>query len=253
MDPVLALVAPSRCPFCSDLLKHPTQGPLCEACWRAIPRHGARLCRCGAPLPPTTSKPCCRRCARGLGPFARGSSLGPFNGPLRCLVQDIEEKGRRRAVSRLAELLLEEESVQNVLEGPVVLLPVPLHPVALDKKGFNPSGLLVSAIGRRTGLVVATDALVRRKEPPEKRLAPCAWRESLNGAFTVRRKSRIAGRAIVLVDGTYTTGATVRACAQALGDAHAAEVRLLTAARAVPSIQGAARGPQGQTRMGGQA
>jgi predicted amidophosphoribosyltransferase len=43
VDPLLAVVFPARCPACARLLRSPRQGPLCEACWAALPRHDGRL------------------------------------------------------------------------------------------------------------------------------------------------------------------------------------------------------------------
>jgi predicted amidophosphoribosyltransferase len=51
------------------------------------------------------------------------------------------------------------------------------------------------------------------------------------GAFAVRRRGLIAGRVVTLVDDVFTTGATSYACARALKEAGAREVRLLSLAR----------------------
>jgi ComF family protein len=121
---------------------------------------------------------------------------------------------------------------RHVLGAPAVLVPVPLHPRRLRERGFNQSELLAHALGRRSGLVVAPDALVRRKEtPPQTGLTASARRSNVSGAFAVRRRSQVAGRVVVLVDDVVTTGATARACAAALRAAGTTEVRLVTAAR----------------------
>ena len=50
VDPLLAVVFPSRCPACGAALARPTRGPLCDACWSALPRHRGAVCRCGLPV-----------------------------------------------------------------------------------------------------------------------------------------------------------------------------------------------------------
>jgi ComF family protein len=227
-EPLLAVVFPSRCLACRHFLAHPTRGPLCTACWRALPRHVTPLCACGGPC---GAARVCARCRRGLGPFSRGASLGPFEGTLRTLIHELKYRGRRRVAARLAELLMARPEVVQVLSAECVLLPVPLHPRRRRERGFNQADLLARELGRRSGLPVAS-ALVRRKDTRSQTgLSAAARRANVAGAFAVRHRPLVAGRRVILVDDVTTTGATVRACAQTLRAAGAAEVRLLTLAR----------------------
>jgi ComF family protein len=230
VDPVLAVVFPSSCPACGVSLAHPTRGPLCDGCWEAMPRHQGSLCRCGLPLP--SGLVACGRCRRGLQPFAVGASLGPYEGSLKAAIHEFKYRSRRRVAGRLAEELLTSDSVGEVLRGGEVLVPVPLHPRRHVQRGFNQAELLALEISRRTGIAAAPAALVRRKDTrPQAGLTAAGRRLNVAGAFAVRRRTQIAGRAVVLVDDVLTTGATAQACARALMDGGAAEVRLLAAAR----------------------
>jgi ComF family protein len=231
VDPLLAVVFPCSCPGCGALLAHPGQGPLCDACWAALPRHRRAACRCGLPLLPGAAQ--CGRCRRGRQPFAAGASLGPYEGSLRVLLHQLKYAGRRRAAVRLARLLLEDEPVRLLLETSDVLVPVPLHPRRLRERGFNQSALIARALAQRSGRPCCAEALVRRRDTtPQAGLRAAERRRNVRDAFAVRRRGAIAGRVVTLVDDVLTTGATAQACARALIEAGAAEVRLLTAARA---------------------
>jgi predicted amidophosphoribosyltransferase len=59
-----------------------------------------------------------------------------------------------------------------------------------------------------------------------------ARRETVESAFRVERPRLVEGERILLVDDVFTTGATVSACAQALRDAGAQAVFVLTVAQA---------------------
>ena len=134
--------------------------------------------------------------------------------------------------ARLAGLLLEERAVLSLLTAGADLVPVPLHPTRRRQRGFNQAELLAAALARGSGLAVSPGVLVRRKDtPPQAGLSSAARRKNVAGAFAVRHRSRVMGRTLVLVDDVTTTGATAGACARALMEAGAAEVRLVTAAR----------------------
>lgn len=231
LDPVLAVVFPSCCPACGALLAQPAGGPLCAACWQALPRHGSCGCRCGLPLLPGRAE--CGRCRRGRQPFSAGARLGPYEGSLRVLLHQLKFAGRRRAAGRLARLLLEDEAVRALLATSDVLVPVPLHPRRLRERGFNQSALIAEELARAAGRLFSPEALVRRRDTaPQSGLKAGERRRNVRDAFVVRRRSCVAGRVVTLVDDVVTTGATSQACALALAAAGASEVRLLTAARA---------------------
>jgi predicted amidophosphoribosyltransferase len=57
--------------------------------------------------------------------------------------------------------------------------------------------------------------------------------KSVAGAFKVGRPKKVRGLTVLLIDDLLTTGSTISAATQALLDAGAASVRVLTIARAV--------------------
>lgn len=115
-----------------------------------------------------------------------------------------------------------------------LLVPVPLHPRRQRERGFNQAALLAERVGRVWGRPVIASALVRTMAtPPQTELSGEARRRNVRGAFAVVRPRQVAGRRVLLIDDVMTTGATVEACAAPLRGAGAAEVGVLTVARAV--------------------
>ena len=77
-------------------------------------------------------------------------------------------------------------------------------------------------------------AIRRRATATQTGLAAAQRHRNVRDAFAVTRAGRALGSSIVvLIDDVSTTGATLDACARALKAAGVAEVRALTAAKAV--------------------
>ena len=123
------------------------------------------------------------------------------------------------------------------------VVPVPLHPRKLRKRGYNQALALaktalarIATIPARAGPVPRLERglLLRVKDTRELgRVGPVARRDELRGAFAVRARSVVEGARLVVVDDVMTTGATLHECAKTLIQAGAREVRVAALARAV--------------------
>jgi ComF family protein len=138
-----------------------------------------------------------------------------------------------KAISpRLAELLADYLK-ENPLPGEV-LAGVPLHPRRLRERGYNQSSLLARELGKRIGLPVIEDCLirVRQAQPQVKAVDVEERRRNVADAF-VCRDERLKGKHIILIDDVCTSGATLESCAVALKDKGATSVWGLTLAREI--------------------
>lgn len=115
----------------------------------------------------------------------------------------------------------------------VVLVPVPMHKKALQKRLYNQAVLLARAMGKIRGVPVAVDGLVRVKPSDGQAQRTRAQRLKLSSKDFEGRRDVLEGKRVVLVDDIYTTGATAKACALALKRAGAARVEVVTLAYTV--------------------
>ena len=177
----------------------------------------------------------CRRRLRWLEPepvalptIALWSPVA-YEGPARALVRALKYRGAVGVAAPMASQIV-AGAPPGLLDGPVALVPVPLHGRRLRRRGFNQAERLAQQIRRRTGLAVA-DCLRRRGSAVrqvgrrrEERLGGPA------GAIGLRPGAR-APAAAVLVDDVATTGATLEACAAALRAAGTGPLDAVTYAR----------------------
>ena len=231
-DGLLSVLLAPACAACGRALDEPTRGAVCASCWDAVTPITSPLCdRCGDPLPSwrviSLEHAHCPRCRRRSSPVARSRAIGPYQGALREIVHALKYDGRRSLARPLGLRLARAGS--DILAGADLVVPVPLHRSRRRARGFNQA----AEIARHLGLPV-TDALRRVRATPSQTDLPAARRHAnMRNAFAMRWRADVGGRRVVLVDDVSTTGATLDACARALMDAGALEVRALTAARVV--------------------
>jgi ComF family protein len=122
----------------------------------------------------------------------------------------------------------------------MLVVPVPLHRSKFAERGFNQARSLgVNALRflHKTHpawrLTLAPSTLMRlRATESQAGLTSRGRRLNVRGAFRVSDPAAVASKHILLIDDIFTTGATVRAAAQALVRAGAASVWVATLARA---------------------
>ena len=170
-------------------------------------------------------------------------AFGVYEGTLRSLIHLLKyeriEPVARTLAATLTSLVAE---LCNGAAGEVLVVPVPLHRTKQRERGFNQSDLLARALVRSMRMQVpqmrlsVAAGMLQRKRATESQstLTTVQRRRNLRGAFFVSANdaARVSGREILLIDDIYTTGATARACSQALKKAGAAKVWVATVARA---------------------
>ena len=106
---------------------------------------------------------------------------------------------------------------------------VPLHEKRREMRGFDQAELLAKHIAQELGVPFIVGAARMRNTKTQTKLNRQQRRDNMQDAFAPA--ARLFGR-VLLVDDVMTTGATAAACAQAMRQAGAQHVVLLTFARA---------------------
>ena len=167
--------------------------------------------------------------------FDRLRSVCAFDGAAKSLVHALKYRDRTELAPMMAGWMV--RAGKEILDDCDALIPVPLHTFRLMSRKFNQAAELASVISRQTGRPMLA-AAVRRTRNTEHQvgLGRTGREENVRGAFRVteRGKQEVLGKRVVLIDDVYTTGATVSAISRVLRRAGAADISVLTFARALP-------------------
>jgi ComF family protein len=233
-----SVVFPAGCLLCDALLTHPRRIPLCELCLASFQRIAPPMCRiCGQTLPvpaePRESEPICQDCVTGKFGFQLARSFGVYEGALARAIVLLKYERIEPLGSFFAMGLLELVRSDPRLLSADIVVPVPLHRQKHRDRGYNQVDLFAHPLARRLHMPYRPILLVRSRPRPEKHLLSQEERwEAVRGAFVMRRGGRVDNLRVLLLDDVMTTGATLDACARALGEAGARSVLGLTIARA---------------------
>ncbi len=220
---VLDLVFPPRCVSC---LRYGQW--FCDSCaQRPLPAPTRQVCRhCGLWLPVDAAGLgySCRGCGDALG-WVGVAAL--YEGPLRQAIHAFKYEDRAQLGSNLGRYL---RALTFVAPWPAIverldgIVPVPLHRERLKERGYNQAMLLAAALSVKSEKPVLERAVERFKATnTQVGLSPSERAENVKGKFRAN-SGLVAGKALLLVDDVFTTGATMRECASVLRDAGAAAI-----------------------------
>lgn len=98
-----------------------------------------------------------------------------------------------------------------------VIVPVPLHPIKILKRGYNQSRYIAEGMATEMGVKVDACSVRRlRNNPSQARNTATARWANVESLFGVRRTEALRAKHILVVDDVLTTGATITSCIQAI-------------------------------------
>lgn len=206
LRPVLDFIYPPRCPACSAGIG--SQAGLCLTCWYALK----------------------------VPDDLQGDADGTIAASVYCdlsrkLILAFKHGGKIALAPLLAQLMaarLGEPQVNRLI------VPVPLHPFRLWRRGYNQSALLAAQLRNMGHGQLVVDGLQRIKATPSlDRRSRTERALLLKGAIRVhpRRAHALLGRDVLLVDDVLTSGTTTEACTSALKEVGVKQVSVVCFAR----------------------
>lgn len=148
------------------------------------------------------------------------------------LIHQMKYRGKRDLGLQLGRWFGQELAELN--ETPMkadLLIPVPIHPLRRQQRGYNQSEWIADGLAQSMGIVSRPDVMQRtqfissqtRKNRIER------WQNVAN-VFEVTKPTAVQGQHVAIVDDVLTTGATLEACVTQLRKAGASTVGIITIA-----------------------
>lgn len=109
-----------------------------------------------------------------------------------------------------------------------VVIPVPLHWLRRWRRGYNQAAVIAAELARELGASLRVDIL-RRMRRTRSQTSLSAEERLRNVCSVFQVCGTVEARHILLVDDTFTTGATLAACQRVLRDAVGPSVRISVA------------------------
>lgn len=230
----LNVVLPPRCVVTGDAVER--QGMVTADAWAALQFISDPFCEmCGFPFEFEVEKgSLCTGCLSRPPPFEMARSALKYNDASRDMILGFKHADKTHNVRAFVPWLTRAGA--EMLAQADVIVPVPLHRRRLLLRRYNQAALIAGALSRESGVAHIPDCMTRvRATKSQGHLRAKERHINVKRAFAVseRHADAVRGKAVVLIDDVYTTGATVKECAKALLKAGAGRVFVLTLARVV--------------------
>jgi competence protein ComFC len=235
-DGLLNLIYPETCFLCSAPVARQQDCGICDNCWQkviALKILPPRCSSCGLPFYSfeENSEHLCGDCIQKMPPYAGARSFGHYSAEMSRVIQELKFGGRQNLVGLLAPLLADAFFDTWGRDEFDLIVPIPLHPKRKRDRGYNQAELLAVSLARLLAIPYYKALQRVRSTLPQVGLTDSQRLENVRKAFRCFSPQRICKRRILLIDDVMTTGATVESAAQALVDAGAWRVSVLTVAR----------------------
>ncbi len=232
---------PPCCAACNAPVPPDDRDYLCRDCRSELRVLSPTGCPCElSPGAPASLRAMCALCRHLPAHFDSARSPFPYSGVIGELIRRMKYQRSSwvaRVLARLSVPALgdwfHQARESRALD---LVVPVPMHALRELWRGANHSEELAREFALLLGSGAPLDPLAvrrHRRTPQQSRRHGVEKRlKNVQGCFDVPDPAQVMGKRILLVDDVMTTGATATTCAQALKEAGAREVHVLTVARA---------------------
>lgn len=223
------LLFPSFCLSC-----HRPGTNICLACQKKIKTFNSDICAyCRKKSYFGLTHPICKR-KYGIDGL---KSIFQYDGTIKICIKQIKYRLVSQAIHELFLIIPYEQKEQLLLYKKLAnewsLIPVPLHTVRLNKRGFNQAEKLAIYFAQSLNIPINIGIIKRIKNTlPQAQFHDKNDRlENIKNAFSINSPQTIQGKNFIIFDDVFTTGGTIFEIAKLLKKNGAQRVMALSLAR----------------------
>ena len=211
---------------------------LCAACGNALQQNESCIClNCMLHLPETQFhkehiNPL-RKVFDGRVPVEEVTALMSYKKANRTqkILHRLKYNGQKEIGAVLGEYLGGQLITEERYRSIQYILPIPLHPKKLRKRGYNQSEWIAMGLSKGMGIPYLTDVLVRTHfTDTQTRKGRFARWQNVKEVFEVQNPEKVAYSHVLVCDDVLTTGATTEAAIHKLLEVPGVKVSVATLA-----------------------
>lgn len=219
---IFDLIFPEICVGCGVYTKSDKHPYLCGSCFSKIPIHqGSNCIGCNQPV---SNGVTCILCRSEYHIDALYTVSDYNHRIVKNLIGCIKYKFVKiasRSLSEKSHLYLSGKTKagkKTPFSNNTLVMPVPLHKIRFNWRGFNLSEIIANSIAKKYLLPYDDKSLIRiiSRKPQADIETRDQRQKNIVGCFSVANDKPVKNRDIILVDDISTTGATLNECARVL-------------------------------------
>lgn len=201
---LLGLFYPKKCPTCAKVISN-YEEILCLSCKMELPIIDFT----------DNEDNIIEKLFYGRIPVEAATSLLYFNkrGIVQRLIHQLKYKGQQEIGKFLGEWLGKKMLLTNRFNSLDCIIPVPLHPKKLKKRGYNQVDTFGESLSKRLEIPLINDKLLRISKSNTQTFKNRFERwKNVEEIFELSDKEFFKNKHILLIDDIVTTGATLESC-----------------------------------------
>ncbi len=213
---------------------------VCVGCGRKLFRHEEQLCRlCISKLPYSyyhkiKDNPV-EKIFWGRVNIEKATSFLIYkkDGVVKNILHDFKYRNNKELAVAMGKLFATELNKYSYFQDVDYIIPVPLHPRKLKKRGYNQSEYIAKGMYNILNVQILTDCIIKVENTmSQTKLSRYNRWLNVGKGFAVKTPEILKNKSILLVDDVVTTGATLEAMASTIENIEGIKIYIATIAAA---------------------